>query len=84
MSRGSDTNTTVEIFDYLITAAIDSLGRIFAIKQFKKALTSDICDGKSLSVEIINLICTQSSISLEKAQLDQQTQLQLLQSEKKS
>ncbi|MGM3308331.1 hypothetical protein ACSQ6I_20530 [Anabaena sp. WFMT] len=49
-----------------------------AIKQSTKALTIHICDGQSLRLEILNLVCTQAAIFLENAQL------QLRQSEKMS
>ncbi|MGI2904505.1 hypothetical protein [Tolypothrix sp. VBCCA 56010] len=82
----------VQISGYHITEEIYSGGRtliypdLFAvvIKQSTEASTRDVCEGQSLRIEILKLFCVQAAISLKNARLDQQAQLQLLQSKKMS
>lgn len=79
--RNSYANATVQILGYLITKEIDSFGRTLVnravrcvIKQPTEALITDVCDGKRLRFEPLNLFCAQAAIALENARLNQQAQ----------
>ena len=79
-------DASVQISGYHITEEIYSGGRILVypdqfavvIKQSTEASRRDVCDGQSLRIEILKLLCAEAAISLENARL------QLLQSQKMS